>query len=218
MKEKTADEMFEELGYEKSEYKDCNLEDIFYRKKDRQWRENGEIEICLNNNEKQITIEFMCSSQLPAFIGINEIQAINKKCEELRMDLRREWKEIKGYEGKYIISNYGEIISLPRYKQNKSKLQYVEPKEILRYVNPKNGYVYVQLWNNAKYKNIRLHRLVAQTFIPNLENKPQINHIDGNKQNNKADNLEWCTQSENSKHAYRIGLAKPRGRARGVVR
>ena len=78
-----ADKMFKKLGYEKSEYKDCNLEDIFYRKNDRQWRENGEIEICLNNNEKQITIEFMCSSQLPAFIGIKEIQAINKKCQEL---------------------------------------------------------------------------------------------------------------------------------------
>ena len=78
-----ADKIFEELGYEKSEYKDSNLEDIFYRKKDRQWRENGEIEICLNNIEKQITIEFMCSSQLPAFIGFNEIQAIYEKCKEL---------------------------------------------------------------------------------------------------------------------------------------
>ena len=78
-----ADKMFEKIGYEKSEYKDCNLEDIFYRKKDRQWREEGEIEICFNNNEKQITIEFMCSSQLPAFIGFREIQAINEKVKEL---------------------------------------------------------------------------------------------------------------------------------------
>lgn len=78
-----VDKIFEDLGYEKSEYKDSNLEDIFYRKEDRQWRENGEIEICLNNIEKQITIEFMCSSQLPAFIGFNEIQAIYEKCKEL---------------------------------------------------------------------------------------------------------------------------------------
>ena len=76
-------EMFKKLGYKKSEYKDSNLEDIFYRKEDRQWREKGEIEICLNNNEKQITIEFTCSNQLPAFIGIKEIQAINEKCKEL---------------------------------------------------------------------------------------------------------------------------------------
>ena len=124
------------------------------------------------------------------------------------MDIKKEWKEIKGYEGKYIISNYGEIISLPRYKQNNSKLQYVEPKEIKRCVNRKNGYVYVQLWNEAKYKNIRLHILVAKTFIPNIENKPEVNHIDGNKQNNKASNLEWVTSSENHKHAWKIGLMK----------
>lgn len=126
------------------------------------------------------------------------------------MDLKKEWKEIKGYEGRYIISNYGEIISLPRYKHNNSKMQYVEPKEILRYINKVNGYVYVQLWKNAEYKNIRLHKLVAETFIPNPENKPQVNHIDGNKQNNKVDNLEWCTARENIIHAYKIGLRQKR--------
>lgn len=128
------------------------------------------------------------------------------------MDLKKEWKEIKGYEGKYIISNYGEVISLPRYKQNNSKLQYVEPKEIKRYVNPKNGYVYVQLWNNAKYKNIRLHKLVAQAFIKNSNNLPQINHKDGNKKNNRVDNLEWCTAKDNILHSYKIGLRKRRVR------
>ena len=130
------------------------------------------------------------------------------------MELKKQWKEIKGYEGKYIISNYGEIISLPRYKKNKSKTQYVEPKEICRYTNKHNGYVYVYLCNNGKYRNIRLHRLVAETFITNKHNKPQINHIDGNKENNRVDNIEWCTQSENEKHAYRIGLLKPRGKAK----
>lgn len=128
------------------------------------------------------------------------------------MDLKKEWKEIKGYEGKYIISNYGEVISLPWYKQNNSKLQYVEPKEIKRYVNPKNGYVYVQLWNNAKYKNIRLHKLVAQAFIKNSNNLPQINHKDGNKKNNRVDNLEWCTAKDNILHSYKIGLRKRRVR------
>lgn len=128
------------------------------------------------------------------------------------MDLKKEWKEIKGYEGKYIISNYGEVISLPRYKQNNSKLQYVEPKEIKRYVNPQNGYVYVQLWNNAKYKNIRLHKLVAQAFIKNSNNLPQINHKDGNKKNNRVDNLEWCTAKDNILHSYKIGLRKRRVR------
>ena len=122
------------------------------------------------------------------------------------MDLKKLWKEIKGYEGKYIISNYGEIISLPRYKKNNSKMQYVEPKQICQTINKHNGYVYVQLWNDAKYKNIRLHKLVAENFLIKSEGKTQINHIDGNKQNNKADNLEWCTASENIIHAYRTGL------------
>lgn len=81
------------------------------------------------------------------------------------MDLKKKWKEIKGYEGKYIISNYGEVISLPRYKQNNSKKQYVEPREILRYTSKSNGYVYVCLYNNNKIKNARLHKLVAEAFL-----------------------------------------------------
>ena len=122
------------------------------------------------------------------------------------MDLKREWKEIKGYEGKYIISNYGEIISLPRTKQNNSKKQYVEPKEIRKIVNNRNGYVYVYLCNDGKDINMRVHRLVAEAFIPNPNNLPQVNHKDGNKINNRVDNLEWCTASENIRHAYKNGL------------
>lgn len=122
------------------------------------------------------------------------------------MDLKKKWKEIKGYEGKYIVSNYGEIISLPRYKNNHSKKQYVEPKEIPRYTNSVNGYVYVALYKDGNMRNIRLHRLVAEAFVEKIKNKNQINHIDGNKQNNRADNLEWYTSQENMRHAYNIGL------------
>ena len=124
------------------------------------------------------------------------------------MAMKKEWKEIKGYEGKYIISNYGEVISLPRLKQNNSKKQYVEPKELSKNINSTNGYVYVFLCNNGKYRNIRVHRLVAEAFIPNPNNLPQINHKDGNKQNNKVDNLEWCTCQENIRHAIKNNLFK----------
>lgn len=56
------------------------------------------------------------------------------------------------------------------------------------------------------YKTFKVHRLVAQVFLPNLENKEQVNHIDGNKENNNINNLEWCTQIENMTHSYKIGL------------
>ena len=115
----------------------------------------------------------------------------------------RYWKEIKGYEGKYKISNYGEVVSLPRYKQNHSKLQEVPMKQIKPYINKKNGYVYVFLCNGGKYKNVRLHRIVAETFLDNPNNYNQINHIDGNKQNNKVDNLEWCNSSYNVRDMYK---------------
>ena len=125
------------------------------------------------------------------------------------MSAKEMWKEIKGYEGNYIISNYGKMISLPRYKQNKSKLQYVEPREITPYVNTKNGYVYAYLCNDGIYKNVRLHRLVAENFIPNPNHLPQVNHKDGNRQNNKVSNLEWCTASYNIRDMYkRLGKGK----------
>jgi len=75
--------------------------------------------------------------------------------------------------------------------------------------NDGNGYLIVKIRINNKSKNIKVHRLVAQSFIENPENKPQVNHIDGNKTNNDLSNLEWVTRSENIKHAFKIGLKKP---------
>ena len=115
----------------------------------------------------------------------------------------RYWKDIKGYESKYKISNYGDVVSLPRFKNNHSKLQEVPMKKISKYTNKRNGYVYVYLCNDGKYKNIRLHRLVAETFIDNPNNYNQVNHKDGNKQNNRVDNLEWCNCSYNIKDMYK---------------
>lgn len=74
---------------------------------------------------------------------------------------------------------------------------------------PKRGYYIVTLCKGKERKTKKIHRLVAEAFIPNVENKLQVNHIDGNKLNNNVKNLEWCTDSENMIHAYKTGLMKP---------
>ena len=68
------------------------------------------------------------------------------------------------------------------------------------------GYLGVRIYKNLKGKTFKIHRLVAQAFIPNPNNLLQVNHIDGDKENNRVDNLEWCTCEENMKHSYKIGL------------
>jgi hypothetical protein len=115
------------------------------------------------------------------------------------------WKPINGYEDKYLISNLGNVKSLYRWN---GKAFYKREYLLNKYVNKHNGYVYICLTKNNKIKNVRLHRLVAKTFIHNPKNLPQVNHIDGNKLNNKVDNLEWCTCKENIIHAYNIGLSE----------
>ena len=105
------------------------------------------------------------------------------------------WKDIQGYEGLYQISSYG-------------RCRRIDRKYILKPHKTNRGYDIYQLTVKGKIKNYLIHRLVAQTFIPNFKNKPQVNHIDGNKDNNRVDNLEWCTCSENMKHAYDNGLIK----------
>lgn len=109
------------------------------------------------------------------------------------------WKSIEGYDDKYLISNFGEVKSLIDNCGNAREL--IKTKRIAN-----NGYHYVNLWNKSKMKSIKIHRLVANAFIPNPEDKPQVNHKDGNKKNNHIDNLEWVTGSENVMHALKTGL------------
>ncbi len=115
------------------------------------------------------------------------------------------WKDILGYEEKYQVSNYGNIKALSRKVNTKGCSVRIIKERILKIYK---GYRY-QVVYLGRRNSKSVHKLVALAFVPNPHNKPQINHIDGNKQNNNADNLEWCTQSENQLHAYKIGLQKP---------
>lgn len=123
------------------------------------------------------------------------------------------WKDIKEYEGLYQISNLGKIKSLERISQHKTcygglykvKEKMLIPVEIKEYKT-------VKLCKNGILKRFYLHRLVAETFIPNPLNKPEVNHKDGNKSNNIVENLEWMTHQENCKHRDDTGLRKaPKG-------
>lgn len=117
------------------------------------------------------------------------------------------WKDVEGYEGLYQVSNLGRVKSLERYQKNHNKLQYRKEHIMPLLFDSKHQYQQVCLCKNGVAVKYLIHRLVALAFIPNLYGKKEVNHIDGNKQNNRADNLEWCTRSENIKHAHRIGLA-----------
>ena len=110
-----------------------------------------------------------------------------------------EWKSIPGYEGLYEVSSYGRVKSLERYKSNNGGIQLIKEK-ILKPHNTKKGYLTVQFSN----KIFKVHRLVAEAFIPNPDNLPMVNHKDEDKTNNNVDNLEWCTAKYNSNYGTAI--------------
>lgn len=116
------------------------------------------------------------------------------------------WRDIKGYEGLYQVSDLGRVKSLNCHRSGKEK--------ILKPVDNGKGYKLVHLVKEKRLKWKSVHRLVAESFIINNNNKPTVNHIDGNRANNKVDNLEWATYSENNIHSYRCNgrkhpLSKP---------
>lgn len=117
------------------------------------------------------------------------------------------WKDIKGFEN-YQISNFGRIKSKERMVENATR-KYLKPEKIIKTHVMKVGYLAVVL-RDKQQKNhlLKIHRLVAEAFIPNPYNFPQVNHIDGNKANTRVDNLEWCTPSQNTRHAIENGLRR----------
>lgn len=120
---------------------------------------------------------------------------------------------IKGYEGMYSVSTTGEVMSCERFTSDGRHLM---PKVIKGGCYP-NGYKFVCLRKDGVNQNHMIHRLVAKAFILNPNDLPEVNHKDGNKQNNNVDNLEWCTRSENLKHAVQIGLVENQCKIRRSV-
>lgn len=110
------------------------------------------------------------------------------------------WASVVGYEGLYEVSNLGRVKNLKRKVPFWRGMRTIPERILQNHIN-EYGYVYVRLYENAKGRNIKLHRIVAEAFIPNPTNKRCVNHIDGNKQNNTVENLEWVTHSENMQHA-----------------
>lgn len=108
------------------------------------------------------------------------------------------WRDIDGYEGLYQVSNFGRV---KRFYKTK-------PPRILKQSISQNGYPNVNLCKDNSRQLQLVHRLVATAFIPNPDGKPQINHRDGDKRNNHAGNLEWCTAKENQQHSIKNGLRK----------
>ena len=105
------------------------------------------------------------------------------------------WRDVEGYEGLYQVSDQGRVKSLERKGRRKE-----------RFLKPgmdKDGYLFVNLWAGGKQKNHKVHRLVCQAFHENPGNKPQVNHINEIKTDNRASNLEWCTYAENNNHGTR---------------
>lgn len=119
--------------------------------------------------------------------------------------MKENWKDIKGFEGLYQVSDLGNIKSLGNGSSTDSRTKQVR---ILKLQLKKTGYLQVKLCKEGRSFYKRPHRLVAEAFIYNPENKKEVNHINGIKNDNRVENLEWCTSSENQIHSFKNGLQK----------
>lgn len=142
--------------------------------------------------------KMVCIEPFPAsFISIHN----------LKIYTMNNLKDIPNYEGLYAATKDGKIFSYPKPCSSKKGIFLKQYISIIRHNRTKPYKLFtVGLSKNKKRKTYSVHRLIAFTYIPNPENKPDINHIDGNPLNNNVENLEWCTKKENMKHAINTGL------------
>lgn len=122
------------------------------------------------------------------------------------------WKDIKGYEGLYQVSNLDKVKSIEkdiiRVRNGKEIITHIPEKILFQWKNSK-GYLSVAIGSKQSRKLYKVHRLVAEAFIPNPDNLPQVNHIDEDKSNNKVENLEWCTNRYNCNYGtYNFRLSE----------
>ncbi len=122
------------------------------------------------------------------------------------MDAIEEWRDVKGFEGLYKVSNLGSIKSMPKDFYLPKNKSYHHLKEKIIYQGAWRGYKQIRLCKNGKKYMRSAHIIVATAFCKKNGRALTVNHKDGNKLNNKADNLEWMTLSDNHKHAFKIGL------------
>lgn len=127
-------------------------------------------------------------------------------------DGSQQFKNVVGYEGIYIVTDKGKVYSLPRKIYNGKGYYNYKGKEIKQVLNHK-GYPCVNLVKSCEKFYTSVHRLVAKAFIPNPNNLPQVNHKNGNKLDNRVENLEWCSNQQNQLHAWQMGLQKVSGKA-----
>lgn len=131
-------------------------------------------------------------------------------------DVKEIWLDIKGYEGQYQISNFGNVKSLSRKIWN-GKVYASYPEIILKTFPYENKYLNVKLYKNSKLKTYMVHRMVAEYFIPNILDKREVNHKDGNKHNNHISNLEWVSHKENAIHAFENGLTNTKHMDKEII-
>lgn len=112
-----------------------------------------------------------------------------------------EWRQAESHGVLFEVSNYGNIRTVDRHRTTKRGKQVLVKGHAIKQKINRHGYPYINIKVKKTTKSIRTHRLVAMAFIPNIEDKPQVNHIDFDRTNNNVENLEWCTAKENMRHS-----------------